>query len=104
MNKHFFVVLAALFVTACSSVDTASVREHKAAISKCMAENPDDKENCVSEESSNRVGLQCKNVTVTGSRLPERICTTQAQRDEKKKNAKMLVEGMQRRGQATNNQ
>lgn len=104
MKKYYIVILAAVIVSACSTVDTASVSEHKKAISKCMSENPDDKESCVSEESSNRVGLICKNVTVTGSRLPERICTTQSQRDEKKKNAKMLVEGMQRRGQATNNQ
>ena len=103
MKKFYIVILTALIVSACSTVDTAAVRAQKEAISKCMSENPDEKENCVSEDSANRVGLKCKNVTVTGSRLPERRCTTKAQRDEKQKNSKMFIEGMQRRPQATSN-
>ena len=91
MKKYYIVILTAMLVSACSSVDTAAVKEQKEKISKCMAENPNDKESCVSEESSNRLGLICKRVTVTGSRLPERVCTTQAQRDEKKKNSKMKL-------------
>ena len=102
MKKFYIVILTALIVSACSTVDTAAVREQKEAISKCMSENLDNKESCVSEDSASRVGLKCKNVTVTGSRLPERRCTTLAQRDENKKNSKMLVEGMQRRPQASN--
>lgn len=102
MNKPYIIILAALMVSACSSVDKTEVAAQKQAISKCMTDNPNDKENCVSKKSSNRVGLQCKNVTVTGSRLPVRTCTTEAQRIEKRKNAKMLVDGMQRRAQASN--
>ena len=103
MMKSYIVIMAAMLVSACGSTDTASVSKHKEDIAKCMAANPDNKEVCVSEESSNRVGLVCKNVTVTGSRLPERVCTTQAQRDERSKNSRMMVDGIQRRGQASSN-
>lgn len=94
-------IVAFTALTGCSSTEVA---DKKSAFTQCVKENKGDEESCASSESANRTGLICKNVTVTGSRLPERVCTTKTQRDEQSRNSKMMVEGMQRRGQSSSNQ
>tara|TARA_R110002012_G_scaffold169004_1_gene332757 strand:+ start:452 stop:763 length:312 start_codon:yes stop_codon:yes gene_type:complete len=94
-------VLSTLALAACSSSEVA---QKKSAFSQCVKENKGDEELCASKGSVDRTGLICKNVTVTGSRLPERICTTKAQREQQSRDSKMMVEGMQRRGQASSQQ
>lgn len=95
------LVISSLTLAACSSNEVA---QKKSAFSQCVKENKGDEELCASKESVDRTGLICKNVTVTGSRLPERVCTTKAQREQQSRDSKMMVEGMQRRGQATSQQ
>jgi|TARA_R100000687_G_scaffold7370_7_gene7064 hypothetical protein len=105
MNNTLFlaglVISSLVVLTACSSNEVA---QKKSAFSQCVKENKGDEELCASKESVDRTGLICKNVTVTGSRLPERVCTTKAQREQQSRDSKMMVEGMQRRGQATSQQ
>lgn len=37
-------------------------------------------------------GYQCRKVKMTGSRLPQKVCSTSAQRDAAKREAKKLLE------------
>lgn len=55
---------------------------------------------CLSQEQKQRLGFQCKNITVTGSRLPVRQCTTAAQRAAANAAAKDMVNRMQAQGQS----
>ncbi|GAB5379445.1 MAG: hypothetical protein Alis3KO_28410 [Aliiglaciecola sp.] len=54
---------------------------------------------CMSDEEKKRAGYQCKAITVTGSRLPVKQCTTASQREEARKAAKKMVDKMQQQGQ-----
>ena len=104
MRKFLVLGLAGLFIMGCSStgnVDTKDIVANKKFMNDCMHENYKEKENCVREETIARVGLVCKNVTVTGSRLPIRKCTTAAQREEKRLNAKLSLGEIQRGLQTT---
>lgn len=107
MLKQLSGALAAtLLLSACGAtpnVETAEVVDHKAAIAKCMKENKDNQESCVSTESVARTGLVCRNEMVTGTRLPRRVCTTAKQRSESAKAARGVAEHMQRRGFPSNN-
>lgn len=86
---------------ATSNVDTKDVIANKESMSDCMRENYKEKESCVRKQTIAKVGLICKNVTVTGSRLPIRKCTTAAQREQKKLNAKLSLDKIQRGLQTT---
>ena len=104
MHKFLVLGLAGLSILGCgttSNVATKDVIAHKEIMSDCMRENYKEKENCVSEKTIASVGLVCKNITVTGSRLPARQCTTAAQREQKKINAKLSLGKIQRGLQTT---
>jgi hypothetical protein len=99
MYKFLLVGLVGLSIYGCgatSNIATEEVVGNKDVISDCMRENYKEKESCVTKQTIANVGLVCKNVTVTGSRLPLRKCTTAAQREEKKLNAKLDVDRIQR--------
>ena len=104
MLKFLLFTITSLALIGCGStnqVATEDVATNKQKISNCMRENYKDKENCVDQRSIASVGLICKNVTVTGSRLPLRKCTTAAQREQRRENARLSVDDIQRGLQTT---
>ncbi|MCY7295957.1 hypothetical protein [Alteromonas sp. a30] len=100
-KKSIAVFVASLLLSACgatSDIKTADVDTKKEKIAKCMKENKEHKEDCVSKESVARTGLVCRNEMVTGSRLPKRICTTAEQRRREAEASQGMVDHMQKRG------
>ncbi len=108
MLKQISSVFAAtLLLAACGAtpdVETAEVVDNKEKIAKCMRENKDNQEDCISKESVARTGLICKNEMVTGTRLPRRVCKTAEQRRREAEASHGLVDHMQKRGFTSNNQ
>jgi hypothetical protein len=99
MKKFLMVGLTGLLLVGCgatSHVATEDVVNSKQKASDCRRKNYKDKESCVSEETIASLGLVCKKVIVTGSRMPNRSCTNAAQRAEKRANAKLSVTDFQR--------
>ena len=102
--KNLLSISIILLLTACSANNANEISNNKQNIAECMRENKGDEALCVSKASINKMGVQCKTVTITGSRLPQRQCTTAAQRAERKNNSKEMVDKMQRRGQPQSTQ
>lgn len=62
-------------------------------LSACGSTNEaaDDGTNTQTNTSAKNNGYRCEKVTVTGSRMPVRKCTTQAQRDRDEREAQRLL-------------
>lgn len=108
LKKLSLVAVLGLLISACgttsSDVTTAKVKNKKQEIRKCMKENEENKEDCVSEESVAKTGLICKREMVTGTRLAKRVCKTAEQRRREREASKDMVGTMQRRGMPTSSQ
>lgn len=103
VKKLSLIIGLGFLLSACGAstpnVNTAEVQKNKDKIAKCMKENKDSKEDCVSKESVARTGLICKREAVTGTRLAKRTCKTAEQRRREAEASKDLVGHMQRRSQ-----
>lgn len=102
MFKKLSIIMGLVFLlSACGAstpnVETAEVDSNKEKIAKCMRENQENKEDCVSKESVARTGLVCKSEMVTGTRLAKRICKTAEQRRREAEATKDMVGHMQKR-------
>lgn len=108
LKKLSLVALVGFLLSACGAtspdVTTTNVKNKKQEIRKCMKENKDSKEDCVSEETTARTGLICKRETVTGTRLSKRVCKTAEQRRREREASRDMVDSMQRRGTPTSSQ
>lgn len=95
MKNILSLVCSAILVTTlagCSSNSAELAKINECQDNKTLPQ-------CLSEEQKQRLGFQCKNITVTGSRLPVRQCTTAAQRAAANAAAKDMVNRMQAQGQ-----
>lgn len=95
MSKNYRLVFTALSLTlmlGCSSNSNELAQINNCQENKTLPE-------CLSEEQKQRLGFECRSVTVTGSRLPVKQCTTAAQRAAANTAAKDMVNRMQAQGQ-----
>ncbi|MCC2607842.1 hypothetical protein [Planctobacterium marinum] len=94
VNRRYSIVASLVFVlvSGCSSNSTELAQINQCQENKQLPE-------CLSEEQKQRLGFECKNITVTGSRLPVKQCTTAAQRAAANAAAKDMVNRMQAQGQ-----
>lgn len=108
------MVTAVLGLTACASdssekyaaLENMSDTERNEAFKECFKEeNKADRHECIARYAPPEVGYKCEIRAVTGSRLGERVCSTERQRqaertmavetlDKVQRNSKPRVEGM----------
>lgn len=101
--KYVSLTLLCALSIGCTSTQTSSnnsdlsqeIAAKKSEISKCLKASDDSGDNCVSKESSNKLGFRCKKTMVTGTRLTKKICTTAKQREELAKASREATNGIQ---------
>ncbi len=87
-------LVSTLALGACSSSDVKEVSDAEAAAHQG--------EQQVAAASSNDDGRQCRYVSVTGTRMKEKRCTTAAQREAQRRSAQEGVQGFQNRSNQVN--
>lgn len=86
------LIFISLLLAGCSSNNAELAQINECQDNKTLPQ-------CLTEEQKQRIGFECRNITVTGSRLPVRQCTTAAQRAAANAAAKDMVNRMQAQGQ-----
>ncbi|GGD66227.1 hypothetical protein [Lacimicrobium alkaliphilum] len=101
MDKKLLIGIACLTIAGCHSTPVTTATEHTDSRldeieAECKADNKGTNSDCDVHTLAEKVGLICKTMPVTGSRIGVRTCTTAEQREQTTDEAKALAKEYQR--------